>query len=288
MIKIIVDSICDLPNEILIENDIEVLPLKVSLNNIEYKDRVDIQVEEVYDEMRKGIVPKTSQVSPADIYKVFDTYCEKGHDFIYLAFSSVLSGTCGLAENILEEFKEKYPERKMAVIDSKSGSTAIGIIALEAIRLIKMGYDFEEILTEIDRLIASIQHIFFITDLKWLVKGGRIGAVEATLGTMLEIKPIIEVRNGYLEVTKKVRGRKKAIKHLVDQLEERTKDYPEQLIAVSHADDLDGAEEVIEAIKKRLGNVEIMINKIGCVLGAHLGIGGVGILFLDKKPDYLK
>lgn len=103
MIKIIVDSICHLPEGMFEEYDIKVLPLKVSLNNVEYLDKVNIQVDEVYSEMRKGVVPKTSQVSPGHIYELFNRYCEDGIDFIYLAFSSVLSGTCGLVQNILEE-----------------------------------------------------------------------------------------------------------------------------------------------------------------------------------------
>lgn len=287
MIKLIVDSICDLPEEILIKYDIEVLPLRVLINDKEYLDRVDITIDEVYDEMRKGVLPKTSQVSPGNIYELFDRNCEEGNDFIYLAFSSVLSGTCNLAKKIAEEFKEKYPERNIEVVDTKAGAIGIGVIAMQVLKLIENGVNFESIIKNTYEMVENIEHIFILEDLNWLMKGGRINKIQATLGTMLDLKPMLQVNNGYLEVIKKVRGKKKSVNTLLDLVEERIDGFTDQIIGIGHADDEEIAKEVDKAIKERFGEeTKCVITKIGCVLGAHLGIGGVGVIFFKKKFDF--
>ncbi len=287
MIKLIVDSICDLPEEIFKEYDVEVLPLRVLINDKEYLDRENITIDEVYAEMRKGVLPRTSQVSPGNIYEIFDKNCEEGNDFIYLAFSSVLSGTCNLAKKIAEEFKEKYPERNIEVVDTKAGAIGIGVIAMQVLKLIESGVGFEKIIEDTYEMVGSIEHLFILEDLNWLMKGGRINKVQATLGTMLDLKPMLQVNNGYLEVIKKVRGKKKSINMLLDLVEERMNGFTDQIIGIGHADDEDIAKEVVKAIKERFGeDAKCVITKIGCVLGAHLGIGGVGVIFFNKKFDF--
>lgn len=287
MIKLIVDSICDLPEEIFKKYDVEVLPLRVLINDKEYLDRENITIDEVYAEMRKGVLPRTSQVSPGNIYEIFDKNCEEGNDFIYLAFSSVLSGTCNLAKKIAEEFKEKYPERNIEVVDTKAGAIGIGVIAMQVLKLIESGVGFEKIIEDTYEMVGSIEHLFILEDLNWLMKGGRINKVQATLGTMLDLKPMLQVNNGYLEVIKKVRGKKKSINMLLDLVEERMNGFTDQIIGIGHADDEDIAKEVVKAIKERFGeDAKCVITKIGCVLGAHLGIGGVGVIFFNKKFDF--
>lgn len=287
MIKLIVDSICDLPEEIFEKYDVEVLPLRVLINDKEYLDRENITIDEVYAEMRKGVLPRTSQVSPGNIYEIFDKNCEEGNDFIYLAFSSVLSGTCNLAKKIAEEFKEKYPERNIEVVDTKAGAIGIGVIAMQVLKLIESGVGFEKIIEDTYEMVGSIEHLFILEDLNWLMKGGRINKVQATLGTMLDLKPMLQVNNGYLEVIKKVRGKKKSINMLLDLVEERMDGFTDQIIGIGHADDEDIAKEVVKAIKERFGeDAKCVITKIGCVLGAHLGIGGVGVIFFNKKFDF--
>ncbi|MFL0247479.1 DegV family protein [Candidatus Clostridium stratigraminis] len=283
MIKIIVDSTCDLPEEILEKYSIRTLPLRILIKDKEYLDKRTIKIEEVYSAMREGILPRTSQPRPKDIYNLFLEYCNKGIDFIYLAFSSALSGTFQVAESISDEFKSKFPKVKIAVIDSKGGSTATGLIALQAAKLAKAYNDFDIVVKEVSELVMHVEHIFTISDLNWLIKGGRISKTKGLLGSMLDIKPILDVKDGEMEVIQKVRGRKRALNAVVDVLEKRIQKFPDQMIGISHADDIDTANVLMEIIKKRIGNNNFMVNKIGSVLGSHLGIGGVGVFFFNNK-----
>lgn len=290
MIKIIVDSTCDLPEEDIKKYDISVLPLKVLLEDKEYLDKKTITVDEVYGAMRKGIMPKTSQPSPETIYNLFSEYAVAGWEFIYLSFSQALSGTYQLANSVLGEVKEKYPEVNMEVVDSKGGSTATGLIALQAARMAFGGnLEFKRISDYVKELINCVEHIFTIPDLSWLIKGGRIGRTQGMIGNILNINPILDVKNGEMEVIHKVRGRKKALNTVVDLLEERAKSLTNQIIGISHADDLEIAEALMELIKSRLGCTRFIVNKIGSVLGSHLGIGGVGIFFFNEDAkDVIK
>ncbi|MGE5633557.1 MAG: DegV family protein [Caulobacteraceae bacterium] len=285
MVKIIVDSTCDLPDELMREYDIKSIPLRVSLGDKEYLDKVEVQVDQVYEAMRNGIVPKTSQPRPIDIYNVFKQYCSSGYDFIYLSFSSKLSGTYQLASAVLKELKEQFGNAGMKIVDSEGGSTATGLIALQAAKLAKAGRSFETVAGQLGQLVQHVEHIFTIADLSWLIKGGRISKAEGIIGNMLNIKPILHVNKGIIEVMQKVRGRKKSLQTIVDILEEKAINFPEQIIGISHTDDLETALELEKMIKERLGERKTMINKIGSVLGSHLGIGGVGVFFFNERPE---
>ena len=173
MIKLIVDSTCDLPEDILKSYDIRILSLHISLADREFRDKRDITAEEVFSAMKNGIVPKTSQVSPADIADIFAEYCAKGNDFIYLTFSSAMSGTFQTAKMILTGFREKYPGVQMEVIDSKAGSTAIGLMALQAARMIEKGYPFPAVAGQLEEMSNHIEHIFTIADIGWLIRAAE-------------------------------------------------------------------------------------------------------------------
>lgn len=283
MIKILVDSTCDLPDEIIAKYDLDILPLRVLLDGQEFLDKKTIQVDKVYAAMRKGILPRTAQPYPQDIYNLFQEYCDKGQDFIYLSFSSVMSGTYQLARSIMQEFKHKYPLRKMEIVDTKSGSTATGLIALQILYLLEKGeLGFDGIVREIHHMVKHIEHVFTIPDLSWLIKGGRVSKAQGIVGNLLDIKPILHVKDGAIEVYKKTRGKNKALKSVVNILAERAGNFTDQVIGVSHSDDLEVAQQIIAMIKDKLGFQTFMVNKIGSVLGSHLGIGGVGVFFFNK------
>jgi DegV family protein with EDD domain len=285
MIKIIVDSSSDLPEELMNEYDIKLLPQRIYLRDTEYYDKVTINAEEVYEAMSSGIIPMTSLPRPIDILDLYKQCCLEGNDFIYVALSSKLSGTYQLAVYLLEEIQEQYHGIRMKVIDSKSGSTATGLIALQAAKLSRSGEDFDKIVEQILELAEHVEHIFMVADLRWLIRGGRLTKTEGVVGSILNIKPILHVKDGAVELLEKVRGRKKALLTIVEIIEERITDFPEQTIGISHGGDLELAYELRDMIARRLGTKDIMINKIGAVLVSHLGMGGVGVFFFNKKAN---
>ncbi|MGL6173438.1 MAG: DegV family protein [Cellulosilyticaceae bacterium] len=283
MIKILVDSTCDLPEEVLEKYDIGVLSLRVRIKDKDYADKKEIQIEQTTEYMKEGIIPQTSQPALQDVIDIFEQYGESGEDAIYLAFSSKLSGTYQTTYTLLDELRERYPERKFTVVDSKAGSIAIGLMAIEAGEMIAKGYVYEEVVRRMEFLANHVEHVFTLTDLAWLVKGGRISKTQGIVGNVLNIKPIIDIQDGEMQVIHKIRGQKKTLQQIIDIVEERRKNYPEQTIGIAYAGDKAFAETIKTMLEERLGQVDIMITTIGSVLGTHLGLGGVGICFFNAK-----
>lgn len=285
MIRIIVDSTCDLPDEVIKKYDIKILPLRVNINGADYADKVTINVDEVYDAMKKGIYPKTSQPNLMDMHELFLKYVSKGDSIIFLSFSSKMSCTYQAVSSTIEELREEFPDVDMEVVDTKGGSTGSGLIALQASKLAAAGKNFKTIVKQARQLAEHVEHIFTITDLNWLVRGGRISRSSGLIGSVLNIKPILHVNNGIIEVLKKVRGKRNALDQVVEIVSERIKKFPDQIIGISHADDYETALELQKMLNEKFKDAKFMINKIGSVLGAHIGIGGVGVFFLNEKTD---
>lgn len=286
MIKLIVDSACDINSEITNNYDIEVIPLSITIDGISYLDGIDIDTHTVYKHMRNGDVPKTSQVSFESVSKVIDKCISNNDDFIYLAFSSKLSGTYDFAKKIIDTYKEKYTERKMEIVDSKGGAGGNGLIAMQAIKMIKRNLSFETIIKQIQFMIDHIAYYFTITDLEWLSKGGRINKTLGTMGNALNIKPYLTVVDGKMIVSKVIHGSKKTIQTLIRDVKIGTEKFSNQIIAISHADDLKTALNVEQKIKETIIGCKTTIFEISAVLAVHLGIGGVGVFFLKEKPEF--
>lgn len=282
MTRIIVDSTCDLPGELIREYGIEVLPLHVLVEDKEYLDGVTITTGQVYELMRRGCMPRTSQVGVADTYERLSALCARGEDLLCLAFSAKMSGTCGVIWQVMEELKEEYPDRALCTLDAKGGSFATGLIALEAAKLAARGASFETVTERCRFLIGHVEHVFVITDLLWMIRGGRITKTLGYTANLLGIKPVLDVQDGEMEVIQKVRGRRRSMERVADIVAERARNCPCQTIGITHADDLQAAEEMRELLRQRLPDCHYLIEEIGAVLGVHLGIGGVGVFFFNQ------
>ena len=282
MLRIIIDSTTDIPQSFVEQYGILVLPLHVTVEGKEYLDGVTISTEEVYAKMREGILPGTSQVSITDTFHTLRGCLEKGEDILYLAFSSKMSSTCQVVFGVMEELKNDYPDRKMMTLDSKGGSFATGLIAMEAARTAAAGGTFEETVRRARFLIDHVEHVFCITDLLWMVRGGRISRTMGYTSSILNIKPVLDVDDGVMEVIYKIRGRRRALEKVAEITAERAAKCPAQLIGITHADDMETAELMRELIHRRLPEATFMIEQIGAVLGVHIGIGGVGVFFFNE------
>lgn len=285
MARLIVDSTCDMNDEIKSRYDFDIIPLSIILDDHAYLDGVEIETAKVYEYMRNGGIPKTSQISYASLTSVLDKCVEKKEDFIYLTFSSKMSGTYNFAYGIIQEYKEKYPEIQMELIDSKGGSGGASLMAIQTLRMIEKNVSFLNLVKNIEFMKKHIHYYFTLPNIEWLARGGRVNRGVGYIGDKLDIKPYLTVIDGKIELQKVVMGRKKSLKTLIDDTLAYVGDFKKQLIVISHADDLEAAKSLEERLKKALPESEVMIISIGSVLGVHIGLGGIGVFALDQKPD---
>jgi DegV family protein with EDD domain len=281
-VKILADSACDLPLRFYNENNVVLFPLKVQINDHDYEDVKTIDSKTVYDAIRSGIVPKTSQVSPLLFEEVFTEMAEKNEEGIYIAFSSELSGTYSTAVMILDQVKEKYPNFQLTIIDTKCASLGVGLLVIEAAKLALHGASKEEILADLRFRSDHMEHIFTVEDLDYLAKGGRVSKASAFLGGLLNIKPILNMEDGKLVPIEKIRGQKKVFRRIIEIMKERGSNLNEQIIGISHADTEATALEVKEMIINEFHPKEVYISSIGSAIGSHTGPGTISIFFLNQ------
>jgi DegV family protein with EDD domain len=281
-VKILADSACDLPKSFYEENNVTLLPLKVHLNGEEYEDVKNIDPKTVYDAIRNGSTPKTSQTSPLLFEEVFTQMAERNEDGIYIAFSSELSGTYSTAVMILDQVKEKYPNFNLTIVDTKCASLGVGLIVKEAAKLAMNNASKQDILNDVRFRSEHMEHLFTVEDLDYLAKGGRVSKASAFLGGLLNIKPILNVEDGKLVPIEKIRGKKKVLRRIIEIMNERGANMGEQTIGISHADNEELAQEMRAMIEEEFHPEEVYISNIGSAIGAHTGAGTISIFFLNK------
>jgi DegV family protein with EDD domain len=284
-VKILADSACDLPLSFYTENNVTLIPLKVHIHDKEYEDVKTINPKTVYDAIRSGVVPKTSQASPLVFEDVFTTMAENNEDGIYIALSSELSGTYSTAVMILDQVKEKYPNFQLTIVDSKCASLGQGLAVMEATRLAANNVPKEEILKDVIFRCKHMEHLFTVEDLDYLAKGGRVSKASAFLGGLLNIKPVLNVEDGKLVPIEKIRGKKKVLRRLIDIMKERGDNLQEQIIGISHADNEETAIEIKKMLAEEIHPKDVYISTIGSAIGAHTGAGTVSIFFLNQIPE---
>lgn len=283
--KLFADSSCDLPLAFFKEHGVELISLQVHIDDKEFKDLITIQPETVYNEIRAGKMPKTSQATPQFIENLFIELAESGESGIYIALSSELSGTYQTAVMMCEQVKEKYPNLDLTIIDSRCVSVGYGMAVMTAVDLIKKGKPKDVIVEIVKEQCQHMEHLFTVEDLDFLAKGGRLSRSSAFIGGLLNIKPLLHVEDGKLVPLEKIRGKKKLLKRMLDVMEERGVDLENQLIGISHGDDEATALEVKQMIEERFGAKKFYINLIGSVVASHAGPGTLAFFFLNKKPS---
>lgn len=283
-VQIIADSASDLTFEDFENNNIERVGLTVHLDGNDYLDGVEITADEVYNAMRDGKISKTSQPTPESFKEVFTKYAKKGQPTLYIGFSSELSGTYQSAVIAAKDVQEDYPDWPFKKIDSKCASFGIGLVVLKAAELAKENKSLEEITATAQYYADHMEHIFTVDDLEYLQRGGRVTRSAAFIGSLLKIKPILNVEDGKLIPIEKIRGTKKVYQRILDIMEERGTDLKNQIVGISHGDVLDRAEDLATAIKERFGVKDVEIRMVGPTVGSHAGPGVIALFFLNSKP----
>lgn len=281
------DSDSDLPFSYVDELDLTMVYMPYMIDGKEYFDDLGRsgKQKEYFDNMRAGATPVTSLLPQAVYEEYFEPVLEQGKDILFVAFSSQLSGTIRNIYAAREELLEKYPERKITVVDTLSISAPQTILILKAHAMYREGKSMEEVAAWLEENKLKAQAWFTVDDLVYLKRGGRIGAVAAAMGTMLDLKPIItETKEGKLVSAEKVRGRKQAIRMLVDKAAENIDDPDNADVIILHADAPEDAERLESKLREKipaLGKIDTYY--VGPVIGAHCGPGTLALCFFGKE-----
>ena len=278
-IRVVTDSASDLPRGLADELGIEILPILVYVDGVEYLDGVTLQSDELYQRMIEGKNIKTAQIPLAYFMDKFEAYAKGGDYIVYLAFSSVLSGTYQTAVLAYEAVKEKYPAFTMTIIDTKCVSLGLGVIVTEAAKLAAEGAALEELVSFVEKSTVNMEHVFSVDDLNYLLRGGRVSKSQAVIGNILNIKPILHVVDGALVPFDKAKGTKKKMARMFEYIAERGKNLDVQTIGIAHALNDEEAQMVKEHFETVYGTRRFIINQLGCAVGAHCGPGLITIFF---------
>ncbi|WKY48432.1 DegV family protein [Eubacteriaceae bacterium ES3] len=282
--RLLVDSMCDFSQEYLEHPLVDMVSLNVIIEGKTYRDKREINLEEMNGFMEKGIVPTTSQVNPGDFYEYFEECAKKNESCLYLAFSSKLSGSCETANLVLKDIKNQYPDFECEVVDSRQSGGGVALIAEVLLELIDQNYGLDELVSAAEKLIDHTHFYFSIEDLNWLYLGGRVSRGTAVVGGFLKIHPIVSVEDGELKIIGKSRGNKKAQQLVLKKVSENISGYLGQKVGIAYNGVMKPVDEYREALIE-MGIKRIEPVPIGCVLAAHLGVQGTGIYFYDLSPE---
>ncbi len=283
--KIITDSACDLPQAMLQKLDLTVVSLHVILPGNSMPDTVeDGQIAAFYANMRSGAIPKTSAVNPESWAQVIEPVLEAGQDALVLGFSSGLSTTYQSAVIAAQELQEKYPLRRIRVVDTLSAALGQGLLVWYTCKKRDEGLSLDELADWVDQNKLHLAHWFTVDDLVYLKRGGRVSAATAVLGTMLGIKPVLHVDDeGHLISMIKARGRKAALETLVNKMVELGDGLEQEMVFICHADCLEDAQKLKQLVFDRTNAKEVFIGNLGAVIGSHAGPGTLALFFLGKQ-----
>lgn len=280
------DTTCDLPKDYISEHNLKLLPLYYSFNGEVYGDKLELSPGEFFDKMRGGEMPTTMAVNPDTAKKIFTDILKEGYDIIHISFSSALSGSCSVAVTVAAELREEYPDSKITVVDSLSASMGEGLLVHKAVLMKEEGKSYKEIVEWLENNKLKLCHMFTVDDLHHLHRGGRVSRTAAIIGTLINVKPVLHVSNeGRLVPLNNVRGRKKALIALVNNMEKRIDGYlyKNDIIFISHGDCLEDAQTVASMITERFGISNIVINYVCPTIGAHSGPGTVAVFFMGNE-----
>ncbi len=284
---IVSDATLDLPASVINEYDIKVIPMGVSIDNEEfnhYPDERELPIEDFYQKLKNGAVAHTTQITPAVFMEYFEDILKKGMDILYIAFSSGLSGTFNTSQVVIRDLMEDYPERKIYSIDSLCASIGEGLLVMNAAMKKQQGMNIDELKEWVEENKRGPRHWFTVKDLFFLKRGGRISSIEAMVGTALKIRPVLSTdQAGKLSVVTKIRGTKAELDFMLSKLEEEGTQLASQTIIIGHGDDLEQAMELKELIQSRVTVKDIIISKIGPVIGTHTGPGMLALVFMGVE-----
>ena len=285
-IKIITDSACDLTRDYIKNNNIGLLSLILNLNGQAIKDDLGetLSYKDFYNKMREGATPTTSQINAHEFEEEFIKYIKNGDSIIYISLSSSLSGTFNSANIAKNNLMNEYPNVNIYLVDSLSVSVGQGLLVAKACEMRDSGIGAEEIVNWLEENKRKVIHSILIDDLNHLKRGGRISGATAAIGGLLNIKPTLFLDDeGKLIQGEKIKGKKKALRFLVNEVREKAVDTENEILYICHGDCLEEAETLRDMILEEVKFKNVIINYVGNVVGAHAGPGVLAAVFLGSN-----
>jgi DegV family protein with EDD domain len=289
------DSTCDLSQEIIKKYDISIAPVTINIEGKTYRDKIDIKADEFYNIIEDlDEEPGTSMPSPTEYINIMKDAIEKGHtEVLCICMSSGTSGAYQSAIIAKDCYFEENPNStvKIHIVDSKSMSHGSGWLILKSARLRDLGATFEELIEFNETYKTSVKHFLSVDDLDHLIKSGRLTNVSAFLGKVLKLKPIMTMKKGKGAIVAKERGRKKVLKHYVDEFMKRNDSNITDFIIIGYTSDLKYAENLRIKIQRESDFTgDIFIMQMGVAVGTHVGLGAISMFFVEKghgKDNFL-
>lgn len=279
--ELVSDSSCDLSSTLIAEYGINIVPFYVSFNGeTYYKENVDITVAEFYDRLiKEDVYPKTSLPAVQDYCDVFESILQQGKDVVCVCLSSKFSGSYQSACNAKLNLADQYPDRRIEIIDSLAATVAQGEIVKFVAKLRIENATIDDVLNKLNNVNLNYKVFFTVDSLEYLAKGGRLGKGSLLLGTLLDIKPILNHSDGELFPVAKVRKKQKAFDYIVNEAYEYSKLFKEFNVTVASSVDSDDFKQVVKMCQKKFGK-DVLINtgRVGCTIGVHTGPTAIGVL----------
>jgi DegV family protein with EDD domain len=287
--QIFSDSSCDLPEVLVAKKDIRIIPFYVSFDqDIYYKENVDITNREFFErlEKEKGAIT-TSLPTVQEYISEFKGAIRKGLDVLCICLSQKFSGSYQSAVNAKTILEEQYPEAQIEIIDSIQATAGQGLFLLQAAALKEHDKSLEETVAQLERLKSTARIMFTVDTLEYLAKGRRIGKAISLASDILDLKPLIQLKDGELIPYSKVRGRKASLNRLIAMTEEyftQTGESPEDYdFCIANATTLTDAEYLVQQLEQVVGRkLSYPVFQIGVTIGTYTGPGGIGICFIKK------
>ena len=285
--ELITDSCANLTEEQIETLDLHIVSMLFTIGGeecVSYTKGQHTDLKQFYDRMRQKEKVTTSQINGETFLELMEPMLQAGQDVLYIAFSSALSGTCQAANIAADTLREKYPQRKIVVVDSLAASMGEGLLVYYAAKMRLEGKSIDEVADWVSSNRLRLCHWFTVDDLFFLHRGGRVSSASAVLGTVLGVKPVLHVDDeGRLILVGKTRGRKKSLDELVARMEQTIENPQEQVIFISHGDAPEDAAYVERLVREKFSVKDVVLNYIDPVIGGHSGPGTVALFFLGSK-----
>lgn len=274
MMHIVMDTAGDLPTGWVEKYKIDLIPINIIHAGKSYLQGIDLNYEDFYKLVEQDhAIPSTSQPSPQQFIEFYRQIAKPGDTILSIHVTEKLSGTMDSAYKAAEELEDEY---KIIPFDSTSGSASMGMMCKEARIMERKGAAIQEIMKRMEYIRQKMELIFTVNTLKYAQMSGRIKYLQAALASLLDLKPIIELKNGILEMGEKVRSRSKSLELLLEKMKKKVGNQLVN-IAIIHARDLKTGEKVLEEVKKRFNCAEAIITELSISLAAHFGPGTIGL-----------